>query len=244
MASRLVGGVSAAFRGLSIAMASPEIRRTYVQLVLAILAMTVLLDVAGFWAIVALIPEGDSVAGTIALLLLKIAAGAILLLAAPLLAVLIANIVFPMLNERVFLAGLRAVDAEHTENLEQSEGLPVARAVGYSLVRLAQFVGLSAIAFLLSLIPVVGPVLGPVLQVLVTTRMLGWELLDPYFDKRRMTLTEQRAYVRANAAPIVGFALPYGFIMAVPIVGPLLFGVAQAATAVLLVDVLEPRQSS
>lgn len=244
MANRLVGGVSAAFRGLSIAMASPEIRRTYVQLVLAIFAMTLLLDAAGIWAIVALIPEGDSVAGTIALVLLKIAAGAILLLAAPLIAVLVANIVFPMLNERVFLAGLRAVDAERAESLAQSEGLPVSRAVGYSLLRLAQFVGLSLVAFLLSLIPVVGPVIGPVLQVLVTTRMLGWELLDPYFDKRRMTLSEQRAYVRANSAPIVGFALPYGFIMAVPVVGPLLFGVAQAASAVLLVDVLEPRQTT
>jgi uncharacterized protein involved in cysteine biosynthesis len=244
MPSRLVGGVSAAFRGLSVAMASPEIRRTYLQLVLAIFALTLLLDAAGIWAIVALVPEGAGVAETIALMLLKIAAGAILLLAAPLLAVLVANIVFPMLNERVFLAGLRVVDAERAESLAQSDGLPVTRAIGYSLIRLAQFVGLSAVAFLLSLIPVAGPILGPVLQVLVTSRMLGWELLDPYFDKRRMTLSEQRAYIRANAAPVVGFALPYGFIMAVPIVGPLLFGVAQAGTAVLLVDVLEPRQSS
>jgi uncharacterized protein involved in cysteine biosynthesis len=244
MASRFVGGVSAAFRGLAVAMASSEIRRTYVQLVLAIFTMTLLLDVAGIWAIVAFIPEGDSVAGTVALMLLKIAAGAILLLAAPLIAVLVANIALPMLNERVFLAGLRVVDPERADSLAQSSGLPVSRAVGYSLARLAQFVGLSAVAFLLSLIPVVGPVLGPVMQVLVTTRMLGWELLDPYFDKRQMTLTEQRAYVRAHAPPIVGFALPLGFIMAVPLLGPLAFGVAQAAAAVLLVDVLEPGQTN
>ena len=95
-------------------------------------------------------------------------------------------------------------------------------------------------AFALTLVPVVGALLGPAFQLWSTSRALTWELLDPYFDRRSFGYAEQRAYLKAHSGPIVGFGLPLSFILAVPLVGPLFFGLAQAGAALLVVEVLEP----
>jgi hypothetical protein len=43
---------------------------------------------------------------------------------------------------------------------------------------------------------------------------------------------------------VVGFGLPWSFVLALPLIGALFFGLAQAAAPMLLVRVLEPGPAS
>jgi uncharacterized protein involved in cysteine biosynthesis len=148
--------------------------------------------------------------------------------------------VFPLFGERVFFAGMRALDPQRADALAALPGMPLARGVAMTLARMGYFIGGTLLAFLLALIPVVGAILGPLLQLYLTARVMTWELLDPLFDKRQMYLGDQRVFVQRHRASFVGFGLPYTLLLSLPLVGPLFFGLAQAAVATLVVTVLEP----
>ena len=233
-------GARAALRGLSLAWQSPEVRRTYVQLVIALLGISVVLDVFGIWAVLHWTSGGaESWWAAVGLILLRVAGIAVVLLVAPVLALFTVNFAFSFLSERVFLAGLRLAAPQRAEALAQAEGLPTSASMADSFVRTLLFFSLSLGTFALAFVPVVGAVLAPVLQAYWTARALGWELLDTWFDKQRMRFDDQHAFVRRNRTAVVGFGLPFAMIMAIPVLGPLAFGLAQAAAGVLVAEVLE-----
>lgn len=238
--SGLVTGVSAAKRGLASAWGSAQVRRVYLQLVLALVAIATLLDAAGIWAVVQWTRGGDDgVWWTIALVLLRIAGICIVLLVAPIVALFVVNALFPFLGERVFFAGMRQIAPARADELAARQGLPFATSLFNAFVRLVLFLVVSVALFVLSFVPVLGSIGGPVLQAWRTALALGWELLDPYFDKLGWTPTQQRELLRRHQAPMLGFALPFVLVMAVPIVGPFVFGLAQAAIATLVIEVIE-----
>ena len=94
---------------------------------------------------------------------------------------------------------------------------------------------------MLALVPVLGVLLGPLAQLWFGSRMLSWELLDPYFERRGLDHANQRATMRAHRATMFGFGAPWTLLLAIPILGPLGFGLAQAGAALLVAEVLEPR---
>ncbi len=233
-------GIRAAWTGFRRATQTPEVGKSYAMLAGSIFVIALLLDVLGIWAIVHFTAtDGLSWWAVISLLLLRLAGIVIVLLAAPVLALFTVNTIMPMLGERVFFAGLRAVNPGRATELEGMTPLPLSTAVAQNLIRLLLFFGLSAATFALSLVPVVGAIIAAVLQVLLTARALGWELLDPYFERLHYRFDEQYSFVKARGPALVGFALPYSLIMAIPLVGPLVFAVAQAAVGTLVNDVLE-----
>lgn len=239
-------GISAAFRGFRFAASHPEVRRLYRQLLLVLfavaIALTALLSVA-LWYFTALAEDasGWMVAG---IWLLRIAGALIVLMASPLLALMVVNAVFPFLGERAFLGAMRVIDPLRAEALAAAEGLSMAAGLGSSVRRLLHFLGLTFLAFGLTLVPIIGALLGPALQLWSTSRALTWELLDPYFDRRGFGYAEQRRYLRASRGAVFGFGLPLSFLLGVPIIGPLFFGLAQASSALLVVEVLEPSPGS
>lgn len=238
--SGLLAGVSVARRGIGTAWASAEVRRTYIQLVLVLLAFATVLDALGIWAVVQWTRVGDdSLWWTIAMVLLRIAGICIVLLVAPVVALFVVNAVFPFLGERVFFAGMRQVAPARADELSALPGLSFAQSLVDALLRMALFLVTSAALFVLSFVPVLGSVGGPVLQAWRTALAFGWELLDPYFDKLGYTREQQRELLRKHQSPLLGFALPFVLVMAVPIIGPLVFGLAQAAIAVLVIEVVE-----
>ncbi len=241
----LGAGFRAAGRGVRTVLETPEIGKTYLQLVAALFVLVAALDVAGIWAVLHFTPvDGAETWWTlIGLWLLRIAGLAIVVLAAPIIALFTVNTAFPFLGERVFLAGVRAVSPDRADQLAALEGLPLRVSVPQNLIRMAMFIGLSIFAFAVSFIPLVGAVLGPLLQVYFTARAFGWELLDPYFEKLEVRFDAQRDFVRHHRAALVGFSLPFSLVMSLPLVGPLVFGVAQAAAGTLVVEVLERRQA-
>lgn len=241
-----MAGLGAALGGLRLSTRSPELRRTYLQLALVLLVTMTAIDAGGIWTILHLLPIDDDTSWWMAIAL-WVARGlgiVAVLLAAPLLSLLLVNLLLPFLGERVFLAAMRVLDPARAEQLAGSPGLPLSASVAAAVLRLLMFLGLTLLAFLLSLIPVVGQVLGPVLQGYLSARGLAWELLDPYLDKLGLPFDQQRAFVDAHRSALVGFGAPLTLLMAVPLVGPLLFGLAQGAAAKLVVEVLEVTPTS
>ena len=135
---------------------------------------------------------------------------------------------------------MRVLDPERADKLAAAEGLSFAAGLGSSVRRLLHFLGLTFLAFGITLIPIIGALLGPALQLWSTSRALTWELLDPYFDRRGFRYAEQRRYLRSYRGAVFGFGLPLSFVLGVPIIGPLFFGLAQASSAMLVAEVLEP----
>jgi CysZ protein len=244
--SRFMAGVSSAWSGMRLSSRSADLRRTYLQLVLALLCTATLLDVVGIYAVLHFTPIGDDTAWwQLALVwVVRVVGIAVVLLAAPLVGLGLVNLVFPFLGERVFMAAMRVVSPARAEQLAASPGLPLTTAMGVAVLRLSMFVATGLGAFVVSLVPVVGQVLGPALQGYLGARGLAWELLDPYLDKLELGFSAQRAFVAAHRPALVGFGLPLMLVMAIPLVGPLLFGLAQGAAAKLVVEVIESTPTS
>jgi CysZ protein len=242
MPSTAVGGAALALRGLRLAVRSPEVRRVYLHLALALLVTSLALMAGLGFAIWSLLPSpGDELWKQILFWTLRIGGTALVVMTAPLLALFVINIVFPFLGERVFMAGLRLVDPGRAAELEAAGGVGFATSVGSSIRRLVYFIGVTLLTFMLTLVPVFGAVLGPAAQLWFTSRMLSWELLDPYFERRGLDYAGQKGVVTTHRTAMFGFGAPWTLLLALPIVGPLGFGLAQAAAALLVTDIIEQR---
>lgn len=237
----LGAGLRAAGRGIRRVLETPEVGKAYVQMVAVLFVLAGTLSASGAWAVVHFTPiDGTESWWLLAgMWIARVAGIVIVALVCPILALFGINILFPVLGERVFLAGVRAVSPERADELAALEGLPMRVSVPQNLIRMGLFIALSLFAFAVSLIPVAGVILGPALQIYFTSRALGWELLDPYFEKLEVRFDAQHAFVKQHRGPLVGFALPFSLAMSIPLVGPLLFGVAQAAAGTLVVELLE-----
>jgi len=236
-----VAGVSAALDGMKAAFSIPEVGRAYLRLAITLLLATVALDfggIAAVWHYTAANPDATwwLAAGMMALRLVGII---LVLLIAPVAGLLIVNNVAPFLAERVFLASLASVAPTRAAELAAWEGLPWVVSLRISIVRFVRLLATTALAFGVSLIPVAGAIGGPLLGGYFSARALAWELLDPYFDKLRYSFAEQRSYVKERQQVLLGFGLPLSFAMAIPLLGPLLFGLAQAAAGRLVGEILE-----
>ena len=236
-------GMSAAMRGLSLAFSAPGVRATYLQLVAVMLVVAGALDVLGIWAVLHYTEASADAAWwlSIGLWVLRIAGILLVLFVAAYVAFFIVTNVFPFLGQRVFFAALRSIDPERAAELEAREGLSFAAGLADAMKRFFLYLGLSLLALAASFVPVAGAVLGPGLQAWFTARALGWELLDPWFDKLGWRFAEQRRFVQGNRASLFGFGLPLSLAMAIPLLGPFVFGAAQASAAQLVGDVLDPR---
>jgi uncharacterized protein involved in cysteine biosynthesis len=246
----LFRGLFAAVQGAGNALGNRDVRRvyfrfTFVLLVLS-LALAALLGYA-IWGLTAPESAGGYLAGHLGdflTLLVRVAGLAIAALVSPLLAFLLVGLLIPVFSETLFLAGLRALDAPRAQALADQPGLSIAASVWKTLRLLLHLVLFTMIAFAVSFVPVAGVVLGPAVQLWATGKILGWELLDPFFDKQRMAFAAQKVYVHQHAAAVVGFGVAWSFVLALPLIGALFFGLAQASAPMLLVRVLEPSPTS
>jgi CysZ protein len=234
-------GMHAAFRGLRVASGSREVRGTYAKLVAAIFMVAAWIDVGGVWLVWHATATDPNAAWwvLVALWLLRIAGTVIVLLVAPILALLVVNTLFPFLAERVFFAAMRQVAPARAEELLARDGMSLARGAAINLTRMALLMAYAALSLAVSFVPAVGAVAGPALSLYFTARALVWELLDPYFDKLQLDFAAQRRFVAEHRSAMLGFGVPIGLLMAIPLAGPLLFGLSQAATAIFVTDVIE-----
>lgn len=233
-------GALAAVQGFRFALHRPEIRRLYRRLAAVLFVVTLLLIAglsAALWHFTAATHDASTLR-VVALWLLRLGGLVVVGLSAPLLALLGVNAAWPALSEQVFMAALKDLDPARAAALEAGPGTSLKAGLASALRRFGYFLGMTLVAFGVALVPIVGAIAGPLLQAYVSARAMTWELLDPYFDRRGLDFARQRAEIREHRWAALGFGLPMTLLLALPLVGPLLFGFAQAAAAKLVVDVL------
>ncbi|KAM4062247.1 etoposide-induced protein 2.4 (EI24) domain-containing protein [Hirsutella rhossiliensis] len=78
------------------------------------------------------------------------------------------------------------------------------------------------------------------LQTYFASRSLTRELLEPYFVRVRFTKTEKRNWFRSREGVLFGFGLGFYALMKVPLLGVLIYGIAEASTAYLITKITDP----
>jgi len=118
--------------------------------------------------------------------------------------------------------------------LDEPVAAGAARAVRQSGAMIGTSVLVAVPLFAVGFIPVVGQTVVPVVSAAFGGWMLGLELIGPAFERRnRLTLAERRAAMRGHRARVLGFAVPTFFLLAVPLLGVVVFPVATAAGTLL-----------
>ncbi|KAI9150174.1 hypothetical protein HJFPF1_09929 [Paramyrothecium foliicola] len=78
------------------------------------------------------------------------------------------------------------------------------------------------------------------LQTYFSSRSLMRELLEPYFARVKFTKEEKRAWFHSRGGVLFGFGLGFYVLVKVPLVGVLIYGIAEASTAYLITKVTDP----
>ncbi|KAK4099871.1 hypothetical protein N658DRAFT_428859 [Parathielavia hyrcaniae] len=78
------------------------------------------------------------------------------------------------------------------------------------------------------------------LQSYFASRSLVRELLEPYFARVRFTGEEKRRWFRSREGLLFGFGVGFLVLVKVPLVGVLVYGIAEASTAYLITKVSDP----
>ncbi|KAK5138079.1 hypothetical protein LTR08_005877 [Meristemomyces frigidus] len=78
------------------------------------------------------------------------------------------------------------------------------------------------------------------LQSYFSSRSLMRELLEPYFCRINYTSLQKRAWFHDREGVLYGFALAFFVILKIPLLGVLIYGIAEASTAYLITKITEP----
>jgi CysZ protein len=241
-------GFRAAVDGMRLALRNEEVGKAYLRVAAVIFVLTIVIDSAAIWALFHYTaPAPDAELWMLVLLWTARVVGTVGgLLIGPILAIFTVNILFPVFNMGVFLAGMKVVDPERAERLAAKPGMPLRVTVAISAWRLVKFVVLSLGLLLLGLVPVIGSVIAALLQLWLTARTVSAELMDPYFESLDIRYAEQKQFVARHQKPLLGFGVPVALMLAIPVLGPLAFGLAQAAAAVFVAREIpvDPRESA
>jgi hypothetical protein len=81
------------------------------------------------------------------------------------------------------------------------------------------------------------------LQSYFASRSLMRELLEPYFSRVHFTKEEKRNWFRSREGLLFGFGIGFYVLIRVPLLGVLIYGVAEASTAYLITKVTDPPPS-
>ena len=78
------------------------------------------------------------------------------------------------------------------------------------------------------------------LQSYFSSRSLMRELLVPYFSRIRYSKEQQRKWFKDRAGVLFGFSLAFFVMVKIPLVGVLIYGIAEASTAYLITKITDP----
>jgi len=143
----------------------------------------------------------------------------------------------PMCANNLFLDELRSLSPmraqELSQQMKEEELNPNwIKDVYHDLRTSWHFTKYSLMFLTFSIIPVVGSIITFLGQTWLVADRMGWNLLSVYtISAKRMSYRQQKHWMRARKWRIIGFTLPYMFLASIPFVGPLILGIAQAATA-------------
>lgn len=78
------------------------------------------------------------------------------------------------------------------------------------------------------------------LQTYFSSRSLMRQLLEPYFHRVRFTKEQKKIWFIDRAGVLFGFSVAFAVMVKVPLLGVLIYGIAEASTAYLITKITEP----
>lgn len=78
------------------------------------------------------------------------------------------------------------------------------------------------------------------LQTYFASRSLMRELLEPYFSRIHFTKDQKRKWFRSREGLLFGFGIGFYTLLRVPLLGVLIYGIAEASTAYLITKITDP----
>ena len=78
------------------------------------------------------------------------------------------------------------------------------------------------------------------LQTYFASRSLVRELLEPYFSRISMNKEQKRNWFRSREGLLFGFGVGFYTLLRVPLLGVLIYGIAEASTAYLITKITDP----
>ncbi|KAM0348295.1 hypothetical protein ACHAPU_004263 [Fusarium lateritium] len=78
------------------------------------------------------------------------------------------------------------------------------------------------------------------LQSYFSSRSMMRELLEPYFARVHFTKDQKRNWFRSREGVLFGFGLGFYILVKIPLVGVLVYGIAEASTAYLITKITDP----
>ncbi|ANJ28726.1 hypothetical protein ATC03_04885 [Agromyces aureus] len=140
--------------------------------------------------------------------------------------------------ERIWLAVEHDLGGEPPEN---GAGIGFWRSAGDAVAFIALGVLVSIGVGLSGLVPLIGGVLAPVLGVVLSGRLLAWELTGRAFESRGISSGERRALLRSHRARLLGFGVATQLCFMVPLGAIFTMPAAVAGATMLARGVLDER---
>lgn len=78
------------------------------------------------------------------------------------------------------------------------------------------------------------------LQTYFASRSLMSQLLQPYFDRVRFTKQQKKIWFIDRSGVLFGFSAAFAIMVKIPLLGVLIYGIAEASTAYLITKITEP----
>ncbi|KIW03149.1 uncharacterized protein PV09_05792 [Verruconis gallopava] len=78
------------------------------------------------------------------------------------------------------------------------------------------------------------------LQTYFSSRSLMRELLEPYFSRIQYTKEQKRKWFKEREGVLFGFGVGFFVLLKIPLVGVLIYGIAEASTAYLITKITDP----
>jgi hypothetical protein len=78
------------------------------------------------------------------------------------------------------------------------------------------------------------------LQTYFSSRSLTRELLEPYFARVHFTKEQKKNWFRSRGGVLFGFGLGFYVLVKIPLIGVLVYGIAEASTAYLITKITDP----
>ncbi|EEH41069.2 transmembrane protein UsgS [Paracoccidioides lutzii Pb01] len=78
------------------------------------------------------------------------------------------------------------------------------------------------------------------LQTYFSSRSLMRELLEPYFTRIKFTKSQKRLWFHDREGVLFGFAVGFYTMLRIPLLGVLMYGIAEASTAYLITKITDP----
>lgn len=247
----ILEGISSFFKGFHYTFNNRFVLKTFIWITVATLIITISLQVLGVWATFHFTEGmGEGETGFLKASLEVLRIGLVVfgiassIIVAPLFAVFICCLLLEALCDQIFMATLTMISSERAKELSASEGLPFRVSMHILMRRIIRYLGLSLFVFMVSLVPIFGQIIAPVLQFWLSCRFVGWVLLDPYFDRLKYQYQSQLSFMRDHSWLIFGFSVPAFVLLSIPVIGPFSFPIAQSAVAELVSKIEELSQRS